>query len=149
MDAINSISTQDQMRMQVTTPYLTVKSAADAITFYQKAFDAQENMRMPAEDGKRLMHACLSINGGAVMLSDEFPEYGATSAAPKPDQPSSVAVAISYGTPKEVDTIYQRAVGAGCKGTQEPHDAFFGARFAMLSDPFGHQWMLVAPLPQA
>jgi PhnB protein len=46
----------------------------EAIAFYQKAFGAVEQARLPAQDGKRLMHACLSINGGTVMLSDEFPE---------------------------------------------------------------------------
>jgi uncharacterized glyoxalase superfamily protein PhnB len=28
----------------------------------------------------------------------------------------------------------------------EPADMFWGDRFAMLSDPFGHRWMLTAPL---
>jgi len=41
------------------TPYLTVKGAVDAIAFYQKAFGATENARMPAPDGKRLIHATL------------------------------------------------------------------------------------------
>jgi PhnB protein len=30
----------------------------------------------------------------------------------------------------------------------EPSDTFWNARFAMLNDPFGHSWMLNAPLPQ-
>ena len=40
-----------------------------------------------------------------------------------------------------------RAMEAGCKSVQEPQDMFWEARFAMLSDPFGHRWMLNAPLP--
>jgi uncharacterized glyoxalase superfamily protein PhnB len=28
-------------------------------------------------------------------------------------------------------------------------DAFWGARFATLRDPFGHRWMLNAPLQAA
>lgn len=60
-----------QAKVQPTNPYLTVKAAADAIAFYQKAFGAKENTRLPAQDGKRLMHAELTINGGTVMLSDE------------------------------------------------------------------------------
>ena len=62
------------------TPYLTIKGAAQAIAFYQKAFGATEVMRMPAEDGKRLMHAELALNGGRIMLSDEFTEHGGTPA---------------------------------------------------------------------
>jgi PhnB protein len=37
---------------------------------------------------------------------------------------------------------------AGCKSTMEPQDTFWEARFAMLIDPFGHRWMLNAPLPK-
>jgi PhnB protein len=136
----------DQTNLQVTTPYLTIKGAAEAIAFYQKAFGATENQRMPAQDGKRVMHACLTINGGAVMLSDEFSEHGGPP-APSMDKPSPVAVAIQCAKPAEVDAMFKRAVGAGCKATLEPHDAFWGARFAMLADPYGHRWMLNAPLP--
>ena len=53
-------------------PYLTVKGAKDAIAYYVKAFNAVEQMTLPAEDGKRLMHAAIAINGGTVFLSDEF-----------------------------------------------------------------------------
>ena len=56
-------------------PYLTVDGAAKAIEFYGKAFGATESQRMPAEDGKRIMHAELGINGAVVMLADHFPEY--------------------------------------------------------------------------
>lgn len=136
--------------MQSTNPYLTVKGAADAIAFYQKAFDAKENTRLPAQDGKRLMHAEIAINGGIVMLSDEFPEHaqGGAVLAPSKDKPTSVAIVIHYGAPAEVDATFRRAVDAGCTSTLAPEDMFWGARFAMLSDPFGHRWMLNAPLPQ-
>jgi PhnB protein len=133
--------------MQPIIPYLTVKGAAEAIAFYQKAFGATENARMPAQDGKRLMHASLAINGGTVMLSDEFPEHGGMP-GPTRDKPAGVAVAMAFAKPAEVDAMFRRAVDAGAKGTLEPADMFWGDRFAMLLDPFGHRWMLNAPLPQ-
>jgi uncharacterized glyoxalase superfamily protein PhnB len=132
-------------KLQPTNPYLTVKGAAKAIDFYKQAFDAKENGRMPAQDGKRVMHADISINGGTVMLSDEFAEHGGP-AAPSPDKPAPVAIAIQYAKPAEVDATFRRAVDAGCKSTMEPQDTFWEARFAMLVDPFGHRWMLNAPL---
>jgi len=134
-------------KVQATNPYLTVKGAADAIAFYKKAFGAKENTRMPAQDGKRLMHADLSINGGTVMLSDEFPEHGGPT-APSGGKRPPVAIAIQYAKPAEVDATFRRAVEAGGKSTMEPQDTFWDARFAMLVDPFGHQWMLNAPLPK-
>jgi len=133
-------------------PYLTVNGAADAIAFYQKAFGAKENHRMPAQDGKRLMHAEISVNGGIVMLSDEFPEFSseqcAAISAPTKEKPAAVAIALHFGKPADVDSAFQRAVDAGCASAMKPEDTFWNARFAMLTDPFGHRWMLNAPLPQ-
>jgi PhnB protein len=127
-------------------PYLTVKGATDAIVLYQKVFGAKEKERMPAQDGKRIMHAVLAINGGTVMLCDEFPEYGGPG-APSVEHPAGVAVTIQYSKAAQVDATFQTAVDAGCKAVQEPQDMFWHARFAMLTDPFGHRWMLNAPLP--
>jgi PhnB protein len=132
---------------QPINPYLTVRGATDAIALYQKAFGAKVKQRMQAQDGKRLMHADLTINGGTVLLCDEFPEHGGPP-APSEERPASVAVAIQFGKPAQVDATYQRAVDAGCKSVLEPQDMFWDARFAMLADPFGHRWMLNAPLPK-
>lgn len=140
--------TPTKTMMQPTNPYLTVKGAADAIAFYQRAFAAKEVTRMPAQDGKRVMHAELSFNGGTVMLSDEFAEYDGAVHAPSKDKPASVATAIHFAKPAEVDAIYSRAMEAGCKSTMDPQDTFWDARFAMVIDPFGHRWMLNAPLPK-
>src|SRR5262245_35127691 len=107
-------------KVQPTSPYLTVKGAADAIDLYKKAFGAKEKGRMPAQDGRRLMHADLTINGGTVMLSDEFPEHGGPAApAPSNGTPPPVAVTIQYKKPADVDTTFQRAIAAGCKTVME------------------------------
>ena len=57
-------------------PYIVIERAAEAVAFYKQAFAAEEVGVMPAEDGKRLIHAQLTINGGSVMLNDPFPENG-------------------------------------------------------------------------
>ena len=132
------------MAEQSIIPYLTVKDAAGAIAFYQKAFGATETFRMPADDGKRLLHASLIIRGGTLFLSDEFPEHGG--GAPKEGQHVPVAIALALSTPPEVDATFKQAVSAGATGTMEPDDMFWGDRFAMLKDPYGHRWMLNAPL---
>ncbi len=134
-------------KVQPTSPYLTIKGAAEAIELYQKAFGAKVKGRMAAQDGKRVMHADLAINGGTVLLCDEFPEHGGPP-APSEANPSPVAVTIQFARPADVDATFRRAVDAGCKATMEPQDTFWEARFAMLADPFGHRWMLNAPLPK-
>jgi PhnB protein len=129
---------------QTISPYLTVKGAANAIAFYQKAFDAKVNMQMPTEDKKRVMHADLTIHGGTVFLSDEFPEHGGPG-APSADKPVGVAVAVQLPGAGDVDAVFKQAVAAGANGTVEPADMFWGARFAMVTDPFGHRWMFNGP----
>lgn len=138
-----------QDRMPPITPYLTVKGAADAVEFYKKAFGATENLRMPAEDGKRLLHADLTINGGRVLMSDWFQEYQMDGKVnpPSPKELAPVAVAIHCAKPAGVDAAYRRAVDAGCRSIAEPKDMFWNARFAMVSDPYGHRWMMNSPLP--
>ena len=138
-----------QDKMPPLTPYLTVKGAAAALEFYKKAFGAKENTRMPAQDGKRLMHADMTINGGRLLMSDWFEEYQMDGkvAPPSPSHLAPVAVALHYKKPTEVDAAYRQAIAAGCSNIQEPQDTFWEARFAMLSDPYGHRWMMNAPLP--
>jgi len=130
-------------------PYLTIDGAAKAIEFYKKAFGATETHRMAAEDGKRLMHAEIAINGGIVMMSDNFPEFCTEGEVtlPTSDKPAAVQVALHYKTPAEVDAVHARAVEVGGKSVMAPEDTFWNARFAVVSDPFGHRWMLNAPLP--
>ena len=57
-------------------PHINLDGASDASAFYQRAFAAQEISRQPGEDGKRLLHCRLVINGGTLILSDIFPEFG-------------------------------------------------------------------------
>ena len=88
-------------------PYLTVKGGADAIAFYAKAFGAIEAKRQTADDGKRLMHAVLTINGGTVMLADEFPDWGAF--GPKSLKGSPVTIHLYV---EDVDSFVTRAAAA-------------------------------------
>jgi PhnB protein len=55
-------------------PYLTVSDGAGAIAFYKKAFGAVEQEMHLAPESTKIMNACLSINGGVFMLSDDFSE---------------------------------------------------------------------------
>jgi PhnB protein len=122
------------------TPHLNVAGGAEAIAFYVAAFGAQELARMPAQDGKRLMHAALLINGGQVFLHDDFPEMcfpGATFGAPPRTGGISVTMHL---TVDDCDAWYDRAMKAGATTVMAPHDAFWGDRYAQIVDPFGHSW---------
>jgi uncharacterized glyoxalase superfamily protein PhnB len=125
-------------------PYLTVSPAAGAIVFYTNVFKATQKALMPAMDGVRIMHCELSINGGSVMLSDAFPEFG-NIRTPLPGEPVTMSVSLEFAKSDEVDETFARATGLGAKGEMQPTNSFWGTRFAIFRDPFGHRWMLNAP----
>lgn len=124
------------------TPHLVVRGARDAIDFYVRAFDAVKVMEMPAQDGQRLMHAQLLINGGPVMLNDDFPEYCNGVAA---EFPTRMPVALHMAVP-DIDATFAQAVAAGATPVMAPEDMFWGDRYGQVRDPFGHLWALSTPL---
>ncbi len=125
-------------------PYLRVKGAKDAIEFYKKAFGAKVRMVMEADDKKRLMHADLIINGGEIMLSDPFPEFGPAAAMP-PTEAKTTTVSIHLQV-DDADKWWARATGAGCVPVMPLADQFWGDRFGMVKDPFGHVWSIASAI---
>jgi catechol 2,3-dioxygenase-like lactoylglutathione lyase family enzyme len=45
-----------------------------------------------------------------------------------------------------VDAVYADLTGAGAPGQQEPFDAFWGARYAVVEDPDGNAVGLMSPI---
>lgn len=123
------------------TPHLVCAGAADALDFYARAFDAVEESRMPGPDGK-LWHALTRINGAPIMLMDENPEFGATGPGLLGGSPVSIHLYVA-----DVDAVYAQAIAAGASAVMEPADQFWGDRYGVLQDPFGHQWALATPNP--
>ncbi len=121
------------------TPYLTVRGASDAIEFYKRAFGAEELDRRPAEDGQRLMHCHLKVNGADVMMADEFPEYGISLGA----GPNGVTLHLSVD---DADAWFSRATEAGATVEMALEDMFWGDRYGQVRDPFGHVWAIGAPI---
>ncbi|WP_029369715.1 VOC family protein [Mycobacterium sp. UM_WWY] len=124
-------------------PHLVVDDAAAAIDFYVKAFGATELGRVPGPDGK-LVHAALTINGSTVMLNDDFPEFnGGKSTTPKALGGTPVTIHL---TVTDVESKFAQAVEAGAEVVMPLEDQFWGDRYGMVRDPFGHQWSLGQPV---
>ena len=65
-------------------PHLVCDPCADAMEFYKRAFGAEEIDRVPAPDGRRIVHAAMRIGSGVVFLVDDFPEFsGGKASSPK------------------------------------------------------------------
>jgi uncharacterized glyoxalase superfamily protein PhnB len=118
------------------TPFLTVRDAIAAIEFYKKAFNAQERGVAKGPDGK-VMHAELKIGDSIIMLSDEFPDFGALS--PQTSGGAGMGLHIYV---EQVDEAFDRAVKAGAQVEMPVSDQFWGDRYGKLKDPFGHKWSI-------
>ena len=118
------------------TPFMTVRDAASAIEFYKRAFGATERDVAKDPSGK-VMHAELQIGDSVIMMSDEFPDYGALS--PQSVGGSSMGLHIYVDN---VDTAFDRAVKAGAQVEMPVMDQFWGDRYGKLKDPFGHKWSI-------
>lgn len=121
------------------TPHLICAGAADAIGFYKEAFGAVEMVRLPGKDGK-LIHACVAINGSPVMLADEFPEWGNLSPKTLGGSPVTIHLAVD-----DADAAAARAVTTGARVKMPVQDMFWGDRYGVIEDPFGHLWSLATP----
>lgn len=120
------------------TPHLTVRGAAEAIAFYQKAFGAKEIHRSLGPGGS-VMHAELQIGSSRLLLNDEYPEMGVRG-------PQSIG-----GTPvtlhlfvEDADALFNQAVQAGAKVAMPMADMFWGDRYGQVSDPYGHRWSIAS-----
>ena len=116
------------------TPHLTVKGAAGAIDFYKKAFGATEISRHNMPDGS-IMHAAIKIGEGTVFLNDEIKEMGSKS----PQSLGGSPVTLMMYVP-DVDATVKRAVAAGAQVKMPVANQFWGDRYGMIADPFGHTW---------
>ena len=124
---------------QTITPHLVCAGAAEAIEFYKKAFGAVELMQMAGKDGK-LMHGAIEINGAMVMLVDEMPQWGVQS--PKSLKGSPVTIHLYVD---DVDAFVEHAVRAGATVKMPVADMFWGDRYGVIVDPFGHNWSIATP----
>jgi PhnB protein len=117
------------------TPSLTVRGAEKAIDFYKRAFGAEEFFRMPAPDGKGIMHAELKVGDSRFFVADEFPNMESRS-----PQSLGGATAALHVYVVDADAAFQRAVDAGATVRMPMQDMFWGDRYGRIVDPFGHEW---------
>jgi PhnB protein len=116
------------------TPHLAIKGCAQAIAFYKKALGAEERFSMPGPGGG-IMHAEIKIGDSIVMCADEWPDGPMKS--PTAAGTSTIALALYVN---DCDASFKRAVDAGATVVMPPTNMFWGDRYGMVKDPFGHVW---------
>lgn len=128
--------------MSVPTPYhsvtahLVTTDSVAAIDFYARAFGAVESYRLVEPSGK-IGHAEIRIGDSLVMLTDEYPDFGARSAASIGGSPVKFLLYVD-----DCDALVQRAVAAGATELRPVKDQFYGDRAGTVQDPFGFSWTI-------
>jgi len=121
-------------------PFLAVRDVDAAVAFYTQAFGATESgERMRAPDGPQV--ALLTIAGHRVGLATEAPDL----ATPSPETIGATTVRISLDV-DDPDRVAAQAVAAGARVMFPVADQPYGLRQGRIVDPFGHHWLIGAPL---
>lgn len=136
--------------MQSFNVYLTFDGTCrEAMNFYKECLDAELDLvefnKAPGglpEDAKgaseRIMHAQLHKGSATLMASDCMPGMPYS-------QGNSFWTSLHCDSVEEVEKIFP-ALSKNGKVVMALHDAFWGARFGMITDQFGVNWMLSAEL---
>jgi PhnB protein len=118
------------------TPFLVIRSAREAIAFYEAVFGARTVNT--TEIGGVLVHAELDFGQGRLQLGEPNPDYHLVPAPGGGDDCYSLGVYCS-----DADGIVARAEELGAT-VREPLSTFIsGDRYASIRDPFGVRWSVM------
>jgi PhnB protein len=135
--------------MKSVTTYLSFNgNCRQAMTFYQQCLGADLQLSpVPDAQGKPstdsntgIMHARLTHAGAPILMASDTP-------AGESLQGSNFSVSIDCESLDELER-YFRAFSQGGQVRLPLSDMFWGARFGMLTDQFGIQWMFNYDLPK-
>ena len=119
-------------------PHLVCNPCSEAIEFYKKAFGAEVEQSVQAPDGRRIMHAALRIGKSYFFLVDDFPEYcGGKASSPLALKGTPVSI---HHYVENCDAAIKRAQEAGATVVMPATDMFWGDRYGVVTDPYGHKW---------
>lgn len=96
--------------------------------------DSPEDMELPAEFQQRIMHACLTVGGQALMASDTLPQSPYEGI-------KGCSISLQIDNVPEAERLYA-ALSAQGSVQMELQQTFWATRFAMLIDRFGVSWMI-------
>jgi len=126
------------------TPYLIFNGdCEEALNFYAKCLggEIKELNRFEgspaegmAEDKQLVMHAIFIAKGVMLMASDSGKNAATETGGGK------VHLSLNFDTNEEIESAYQ-SLSEDARVTMPLQDTFWGARFGMITDKFGINWM--------
>ncbi|WP_157250330.1 VOC family protein [Nonomuraea typhae] len=130
------------LRPQGLSPHLFVIDAERAIAFYREAFGAVEVFRNTLPNGV-ILFVELQLGDGRLLVSEETPELGAL--APPTLGGSPVLILLEVDDPSEVE---RQALAAGGASEMPVQEMFWGEKYGVVRDPFGHRWAVTTAREQ-
>jgi PhnB protein len=136
--------------MKTVTAYLSFDgNCRQAVSFYQQCLGAELALNpypdatgQPSSDSMaKIMHAQLMRAGVPILMASDTPQSGLLKAG------NNFSVSIDCDSVGETESLFA-ALSQGGNVRMPLTDAPWGARFGMLTDQFGIQWMLNCFLPK-
>lgn len=129
--------------MEAIIPYLNFNgAAAEALDFYSKALNGEvvykqtfgeSPMESSEEQKNKIMHASFQAGDLHFLISDSMQGQSVTSG-------TNLSLSLNFNDADEMNKTFA-ALSEGGKITMELQDTFWGARFGMLQDKYGFNWM--------
>jgi PhnB protein len=129
--------------METIIPYLNFNgNASEALDFYSKALNGEvvfkqtygeSPVESAPEDKGKIMHASFKAGDLSFLVSDGTAANSITSG-------NNLSLSLNFTDVDELNNTFN-ALAEGGKITMELQDTFWGARFGMLTDKYGFNWM--------
>lgn len=117
-------------------PHLFVRDTEAAVAFYCDALGAAELFRNALPDGTLLLVE-MAVGDGRLLLSEETPSLRALAPPTVGGTPMLLTMEVD-----DADAATERAIAAGAEVEMPVQDAFWGERYGIVRDPFGHRWAI-------
>jgi catechol 2,3-dioxygenase-like lactoylglutathione lyase family enzyme len=129
---------------------LVVEDMDASVAFYQNLGMAVrvDGGEWPPGSGAR--HVALDNGAGAIFELDNMAMAKIWHGGWRSPDAGARPVVLGFSLPfrEAVDQRYRELTAAGYTGRQQPYDAFFGARYAVVCDPAGNDIGLMSPIDQ-
>ena len=124
-------------------PYINFEgNAEESLNFYKAVLGGEieslsryADSPMPSDDDwkQKILHARFVFDGNLLMISDGFKGY-------KPSDKGGIQLSVEADSLEQLETLFSK-MSEGGKVVYPLENMFWGARFGMLQDKFGINWM--------
>lgn len=109
-------------------PYLILNEATAFLEYTKRVFGATEQMIVPGEDARSIMHGEIKIHDAVIMFAQATGSYR--------EKTAGMFLYVA-----DVDKVYNTAVEQGGTAIIAPEKKDYGYT-AGFEDPFGNQWWI-------